>query len=79
MYQIINVLLKVNYSFVNTNNKQCNKNMTEAIYSPVYIKPLIQIRIQIKVIQFLCKHLNPLLIRIRIYILMWIKSGLHVK
>jgi hypothetical protein len=48
------------------------------VISPVYTRPLIQIRIRIKVIQFLCKRLNPLLIRIRIHVLMWIKSGLHI-
>ncbi len=47
--------------------------------SPVYTRPLIQIRIWIKVIQFLCKYLNPLLIWIKIHVLMWTRSGLHIK
>ena len=46
-------------------------------YSPIYTRPLNQIKIRIKLIQFLCKCLNPPLIQIRIHILMWIKSGLH--
>ena len=45
------------------------------VISPIYTRPLINIRI---LIQFVCKHLNPLLIRIRIHHLMWIQSGLSI-